>query len=75
MITYTTEDGHELQVGDAAYDYYSMKPGKIVRDAGGYPDPWFDFEHTDGTTVLLNGQRICSVAGAVSRGFPGAQMP
>lgn len=72
-----TEDGVTLQQGDDAYDYYNMKPGKIGRMASGADgdppnDPWFDFDHTDGTSCLLNGARICSVEFARRRGFKGA---
>jgi hypothetical protein len=71
MFSYITEDGVELKTGDDAYDYYSMKPGKIGRDSGG-GSGWFEFNHFDGTTVLLNGQRICSVEFARERGFKDA---
>lgn len=71
--TITTEDGVTLVQGDDAYDYYNMKPGKIGRMANtGDPDPWFDFDHTDGTSSLLNGARICSVEFARRRGFKDA---
>ena len=70
--TYTTEDGVELKTGDRAYNYYDMKPGRIGRDAGSLPDPWFDFDHDDGTVSMLNGQRICSLEYAVRRGFKNA---
>jgi len=69
-MTYRTEDGVEVKVGDRAYDYYSMKPGTIERHAGNLPDPWFDFRHDDGTLTVLNGQRICSMRYAERRGFP-----
>lgn len=72
MTSYKTEDGVTLTTGDRAYNYYEMKPGRIGKDAGAFPDPWFDFEHDDGTIGLLNGQRICSVEFAKSRGFKGA---
>jgi hypothetical protein len=77
-----TEDGIEVGVGDPAYDYYTMKPGAIIKfDSGERTDkfhswdmqgsltPWFTFEHTDGTRQYLNGQRICSVAMAKSKGW------
>jgi len=70
ICTYRTEDGVELRTGEAAYDYYSMKPGRIGRGCG---SGWFDFEHDDGTVTLLNGQRICSMAYAVRRGFKNAE--
>lgn len=71
-MKYMTEDGCELETGDQAYDYYSMKPGKIGEDARAFEGGWFTFEHTDGTTELLNGQRICTMGYAIRRGFPGA---
>jgi len=71
ICTYRTEDGVELHTGDVAYDYYSMKPGRIGRAISGQ-EGWFDFEHDDGTVTMLNGQRICSMAYAVKRGFKGA---
>jgi hypothetical protein len=70
---YRTEDGVIVQVGDRIYDYYSMKPGVIVRHAGDMPDPWFDVRHDDGGLAVLNGQRICSIAYAKRRGFKGAK--
>jgi hypothetical protein len=84
--TIRTEDGVEIGIGESAYDYYSMKPGKIVefdsyqeredayygRDMQGSLKPWFTFEHTDGTRQYLNGQRICSVEYAKMKGFKNA---
>jgi len=66
----TTEDGVVLHVGDHAYDYYGMKPGRIVSE----PDDmgWFDFQHDEGGSDLLNGQRICSDQFAVRRMFRNA---
>lgn len=73
--TIRTEDGVTVQEGDRVYDYYSMEPGVIVPgtviENGG--DLWFDVKHDNGDRVILNGQRICSPAFAVSRGFPGAR--
>lgn len=72
-----TEDGAELQQGDRAYNYYDMRPGTIGRmnTSTADPDPWFDFEHDDGSRSLLNGARICSIAYAIRRGFPDAAPP
>lgn len=67
MPKYRTEDGQQVEVGDKAYDYYSMFPGTIEKDAG---DGWFEFRHTNGRVVLLNGQRICSTKLAVELGYP-----
>lgn len=71
-MEYKTEDGVTLKTGDRAYDYYNMKPGTIGKDAGSHPDPWFDFNHDDGTVCLLNGQRICTIEYAKRRGFKDA---
>jgi hypothetical protein len=72
--TIRTEDGVTLAVGDRAYNYYDMKPGTIGRISSHVsdPDPWFDFDHDDGTHSLLNGSRICTTAYAVRRGFKNA---
>ena len=68
-----TEDGVRLTPGDRAYNYYDMQPGTIGSVANtGDPDPWFDFNHDDGTRSLLNGARICSLEYARRRGFKGA---
>jgi hypothetical protein len=80
-----TEDGVELGEGDHAYDYYSMKPGRIEKfdsDARedtnfgplmqGSSKPWFRFRHDDGGAQYLNGQRICSDEAAKRKGWPGA---
>lgn len=71
-MEYRTGDGVLVQEGDRAYNYYDMKPGKVGRHAGNLPDPWFDFEHDDGTITVLNGQRICSMEYAKRRGFKDA---
>jgi len=68
-----TEDGVKLKEGDRAYDYYNMKPGYIKPNSITMaPDAWFDFVHDDGSTDLLNGQRICSVEFAKRRRFKDA---
>ena len=69
-----TEDGATVQVGDRAYNYYDMKPGRIAKLSSAFadPDPWFDFEHDDGTISLLNGARICTIEFARKRGFRNA---
>ena len=69
----TTEDGATVFEGDRVYDYYSMKAGVIVDCSIIHaPDVWFDVLHDDGTKTVLNGQRICTMAFARSRGWPGA---
>jgi hypothetical protein len=72
LPTYGTEDDVEVQEGDMVYDYYSMKPGKIGKPAD-IQTGWFDFEHTDGSRLTLNGQRICSLAFAARKNWPGAK--
>lgn len=74
-----TEDHVELGFGDKAYDYYNMKPGKIGRIHAPYgngedlnQDIWFDFEHDEGGSAMLNGQRICTLRFAERRGFKNA---
>ena len=69
IVQYRSEDGVVMKTGDAAYDYYCMKPGEIGRDLG---RGWFDFEHSDGTVEMLNGQRICSLEHARRMRWPGA---
>lgn len=55
-------DGVRVEVGDPAFDYYSMKRGRFTQplDKAG----WGWFEHDDGTRELLNGERVCSLAHA-----------
>ena len=56
--TIITEDGKALHAGDRAFNYYDRKWGHIAEP----PDyeGWFEFRHDDGTTALLNGQRIAT---------------
>jgi hypothetical protein len=69
----TTEDRAKLELGARAYNYYDMKPGTIGKLANtGDPDPWFNFDHDDGTHALLNGARICTIDYARRRGFKDA---
>lgn len=75
--TILTEDGVTLRVGQVAYCYYSMKPGRIealdvVYNEGKdrNKDVWFNFRYDDGGRDLLNGQRICTALHARRRGFP-----
>jgi hypothetical protein len=72
-VDITSEDGKPFTDGDRVYDYYSMKPGIIVPGSECMaPDLWFDVKHDDGSTVVLNGQRICSLEWARKMGWPGA---
>jgi hypothetical protein len=63
-----TEDGRTLTPGDRAYNYYDRKWGYIHPDEI-EPDGWFYFVHDDGTSALLNGERICSADYATARGW------
>lgn len=57
MITVIrTADGHELKIGDKAFNYYDCKWGVIERIDQG--NGWFTFRHDDGTSTTLNGERI-----------------
>ena len=62
-----TEDGHTVAHGDRVFDYYSMAAGVIAEppDAEG----WFTVRHDRGTTALLNGERICTIAFAQRKGW------
>lgn len=62
-----TEDKVVLHAADRAFNYYDMQPGTIVED----PDSsgWFLFRHDDGSTKLLNGERICSLEFAKRKGW------
>lgn len=62
----TTEDGVKLNVGDAAFNYYDMKPGTI--ECIDF-DNWFTFRHVDGTKAFLDGSRICSTGFAQRKGW------
>jgi len=68
-----TEDGVTVGENDRVYNYYDMKPGYIKPNSiRMMPDPWFDVVHDDGTTSVLNGERICSLQYAKRRGFKDA---
>jgi hypothetical protein len=66
-----TECGSNVIMGDVVYNYYDMWAGTIVCE----PDDqgWFYVQPlSGGQKALLNGQRICTLAFARMRGFPGA---
>lgn len=65
-MDYRTEDRQTVTEGDRAFNYYDRKAGFVGPDAG---DGWFDFLQDDGTTVLLNGGRVCSTDFAVLSGW------
>jgi hypothetical protein len=69
---YVTEDGVDVREGDRVYNYYDMVPGTIGRPA--FDGEWFEFHSEDPhkSGGILNGQRICTMAFAKTRGFPGA---
>lgn len=77
-----TEDNVLVQPGDRVYNYYDMCPGTITeRDPRYYTregeanikkDLWFYFQPDGGGVTILNGERICSMAFARSRGFRNA---
>jgi hypothetical protein len=66
-----TEDGVTLEAGDRAYNYYDRKSGRIMNEPG--DEGWFDFQEVDGTIRSLNGERICSLEYAQSRGWLGPE--
>lgn len=68
----TLADGITVQIGEACFDYYSMKRGhfeNMEARSGSSFDGWGDFLHDDGTRNLLNGERVCSLAHARSMGW------
>lgn len=66
--TWRTEDGVEVTLGDRVYNYYDMRPGVIM--AAKPSSDWFEFQGEDGSTDILNGQRVCSIDYARRQGFP-----
>lgn len=84
-ISIQTEDGVIVHEGDRVYNYYDMWPGTIVADSvrdyarGGEEvnikrNLWFDVRRDDGDerdTAMLNGERICTIAFAKRKGWPG----
>ena len=65
-MIYTTEDGEQVATGELVFNYYDRKLGTIGDDAG---DGWFDHVDDEGRRTMLNGERICTVAFAVARGW------
>ena len=49
-------DGNTAQQGDTVFNYYDQKVGVIIEA----PDRegWFRVDHEDGTSAILNGERI-----------------
>jgi hypothetical protein len=82
---YVTEDGQIVHEGDLVYDYYGMEPVIIGKPSGSQgDDPWFDVikpgsvtedrpHGVRGSSGMLNGARICTIAYAKRRGFTGAE--
>lgn len=65
-----TEDKARLNPGDRAYNYYDRQPGTIGDDVD--PQGWFTFRHDEGSTAILNGERICTLETARRLNYPGA---
>ena len=73
VVDIRTEDGKIVHEGDRVYNYYDMKPCTIVPNTiRMMPDAWFDTEDDNGRRTILNGQRICTIEFAKSRGFKDA---
>jgi hypothetical protein len=53
-----TEDRAVLRKGGRAFNYYDGKWGTIGDDLD--RDGWFTFRHDDGTSAVLNGERIAT---------------
>jgi hypothetical protein len=67
-----TEDKVVVQEGDTVYDFYNRKWGTIrvgSAQTDSVSGTWFDVDHVGGGKSFLNGERICSVAYAKSRGW------
>jgi hypothetical protein len=58
-MTIITEDNYEVHEGDTVFNYYDLKWGTI-RQGSTDNQGWFTLDHTDGTSTLLNGERICT---------------
>jgi hypothetical protein len=70
--TYTDDGGTVHKEGDRCYCYYTMRPG-VIEEGSGTFDGWFDFRYDDGSSDVLNGQRICTLAHAKRMGWPNAE--
>jgi hypothetical protein len=57
--TRLTADGVKIEKGSRVFNYYDCKWG-VVTELNTH-DEWFELQHDDGTTALLNGQRVSSV--------------
>ncbi|MFV0135553.1 hypothetical protein ACLGIH_20415 [Streptomyces sp. HMX87] len=66
-----TYDGVEITAGLKVFNYYDQKWGVVTQEQferNGDIDPggkhfngWYDVQHDDGSTVLLNGHRMSTV--------------
>lgn len=67
--TVLAECGHVLHVGERAYSHYTCSAGVPAQ-----PDSygWFDFQHDDGQSTLLNGDRVCCLPCAKKFGYSNA---
>lgn len=53
-----TSDGKRVRPGDRVFNYYDCKWGRIAHDVD--CDGWFHVNHEDGSSALLNGERIAT---------------
>jgi hypothetical protein len=83
--TIRTEDGVEVAEGDKVYGYHSQMCVGTIREGSmgseerqdeyhdrwmqGSAQPWFTVDFENGKSELLNGQRVCSIAGAKTMGY------
>lgn len=68
LPTLTLEDGTVASPGDWIYNYYDRFPVRLGRIG---PDGWADTRREDGTPgPMLNGERLCSLEFAASKGWP-----
>lgn len=65
--TIRTEDGKKVAAGSRVFNYYDMKAGIISSPID--KEGWFDVTHDDGSTALLNGERICTIPFARMKGW------
>ena len=65
-----TTHGHDRQFkkGERGFNYYGMQWGTVTRDAD--EEGWFKFENDDGTTDLLNDERVVVESVAIRFGYP-----
>lgn len=64
--TIRTADGVVLALGQPAWNYYDGKHGVIGHDLDA--EGWMTFHHDDGTSAVLNGERIAAECPSWLRG-------